>query len=176
MIERISDWAKDPSICAEGREYAVLHSDPTSYYEGYSTYEHGGMLHPEWFFFRVNERWPDVAIVLASQMLSGLNDEVLSERCREARRAAIDLDLPAANLHEHIEAIRQEAKSNHTFEKAIFYLLRWRTGEKKRAAGPFIMTVMKYKKDIGHQNVEKEMIEWLQEKIPLEQWATNLEA
>jgi len=176
VIERISDWAKDPTICVEGREYAVLHSDPESYYTGYGTHEHGGVLHPEWFYFRINERWPDVAIVLAATMLSELDKSVLSDACRAAYSVAIDLDAPSSRLEGHVEAIREEASVNRTFEKAIFYLLRWRTGKKKRAAGPFLMMVMRYRKSLGHQDIERKTIEWLQEKIPLKKWVQDLEA
>lgn len=176
MVERISDWAKDETICVEGREYNSSHSDPVSHYEGYGSHIFDGVLHPEWFFFRVNERWPEFAIELARDLLLTLNKTVLSEKCQAAFDDAVNLNLTNGALSKHVEEIRLEARENKNFERAIFYLIRWRTGEKKHAAGPFIMMIMDYRKRTGHQNIEAELVEWLHKKIPIEKWIEGLEA
>lgn len=176
MIERISDWANDETICVDGRAYTRANSDPASYYRGYSDHTCIAALHPEWLFFRIRERWPDLAIEMARDMLLELDKSLLSETCQSAYDDAVNLDILNGSLERHVETIRLEARENRKFERAVFYFIRWRTGKKYRPAGPFIMMIMDYKRRTGHQGVEAEMVRWLHERVPIEKWVEGLEA
>lgn len=167
MVYQISEWAKDPTVCDEGREYSRINNTPKEHY--------CNSVLPEWFLFRVYYRWPEEALKIAIELASAhIEKNTLDDLCREALEAAIDVSRPNEEIRKFIEPIKDAANVNKNGEKLISILLRWRLGEKWRPAGPFMVVLKNYLTERGNENVDAELIAYLKSKISIEKWCEDL--
>lgn len=167
MVERISEWAKDKTVCEDGRDYATNNPTPEQYYEN--------IFLPEWFFFRIYERWPDEALKIAVELIEKKIDlDPLSTSSRVALKAAANLSLPNEELKKYVETVKEAATANKNGEKTISILLRWRLGEKWRPAGPFMLVLKRYLEGRGNKNADAKLIAYLKTKISLEKYCEDL--
>lgn len=167
MVERISEWRKDKTLCADAHAFYEKNPTPEQCYENQEL--------AEFFFFRIYERWPEEALKIAVELIETKIDlEPLSNSSRVALKAAANLSLADGELEKYVETVKDAATANENGEKTISILLRWRLRQKPRPAGPFMLVLKRYLENRGNANANAELIAYLKTKISLEQYCKDL--